>query len=296
MGSIRARLSSLVPGVVRHNAVPLGLAAYAVVLFGVVGVLAYFGAGLPVDESAVEAVRDDPDLNVTVTDDGDWVLRDADADADPGRTGLVFYPGARVEPRSYLPVLAPLARSGGVTVVVPEMPINLAILDSGAAGRFLDRYPAVERWYVGGHSLGGAMACRYAAGNADRLTGMVLFGAYCADDASGTDLSALVVDGTRDGVLNRAAFADGRGNLPPGSAVVSVDGLNHTYFGSYSGQSGDDPATVTRPEAHRRLRLVVLSWLADGSLPGADWLAVDRTGASESGDRPTSRVRAARGR
>ncbi len=42
------------------------------------------------------------------------------------RTGLIFYPGGRVDPRSYAPTAKQIAESGFLTVIVP-MPFNLAV-------------------------------------------------------------------------------------------------------------------------------------------------------------------------
>lgn len=43
------------------------------------------------------------------------------------------------------------------------MPRNLAVLDVNAADGITEQYPDIDVWYLGGHSLGGAMAANYAA-------------------------------------------------------------------------------------------------------------------------------------
>ena len=53
-------------------------------------------------------------------------------------TGIVLYPGARVDPESYAPTMAPLVAERDVLVVIPEMPLNLAVLDSSAADDVID--------------------------------------------------------------------------------------------------------------------------------------------------------------
>jgi len=50
----------------------------------------------------------------------------------------------------------------GVGVAVPKMRVNLAVLSPGRADAVIEGETDVSRWIVGGHSLGGAMACRYA--------------------------------------------------------------------------------------------------------------------------------------
>jgi pimeloyl-ACP methyl ester carboxylesterase len=51
----------------------------------------------------------------------------------------------------------------GILCVLLRMPGNLAVLDENAADGVAADYPEIDRWYIGGHSLGGAMAARYAA-------------------------------------------------------------------------------------------------------------------------------------
>jgi len=98
--------------------------------------------------------------------------------------------------------LAPLAAEADVTVVIPRLPLNLAVVDYGAAqtplwehraSAVIDGHPSIDRWYVGGHSLGGAMACRYARDAPDAVEGVLLYGAYCDRDISGSGLAALSV-------------------------------------------------------------------------------------------------------
>jgi pimeloyl-ACP methyl ester carboxylesterase len=103
------------------------------------------------------------------------------------------------------------------------------------------------------------MACRYAAENAGRVEGLVLVGAYCDRPVRG--MPSLAVVGTRDAVLNRQRFEATRGNLPPPHSVVFVEGMNHSQAGWYTGQRGGQSATVSTPEAHRRLADEVAEWL-----------------------------------
>ena len=73
--------------------------------------------------------------------------------------GLIFYPGGKVEYTAYAPLMEKLAERGVLCILV-KMPANLAVLDMSAAEVHLDEFPDIERWYIGGHSLGGSMADR----------------------------------------------------------------------------------------------------------------------------------------
>ena len=166
-------------------------------------------------------------------------------------TGIVLYPGAKVEYTAYAPLMRELAERGYLAVVV-EMPFNLAFFDINAADSVRSAFPQVKTWWVGGHSLGGSMAAQYAADHSDdaALGGIVLLGAYSASDLSATDLGALVVYGENDEVVNRDKLSEGEALLPPDAQTVKIAGGNHAGFGTYGPQDGDGEASIA-PEEQR---------------------------------------------
>ena len=159
--------------------------------------------------------------------------------------GLVFYPGAKVEYSAYAPLMRDLADRGYLAVVV-QMPFNFAFFDINAADRVRADFPAVDAWWVGGHSLGGSMAAQYAADHADdgALDGLVLLGSYSASDLSDTDLGVISLYGSNDQVLNRTKLEDNADLLPEGAETVEIEGGNHASFGTHGPQSGDGAATI----------------------------------------------------
>ena len=241
------------------------LVVWLVAALLVVATVAIVVLGTPYEatDGSIEAVAEDEGVRVTEVDDS-YRIEPADPAA-----GLVFYPGARVDPGAYVASLAPLAREANVTVVIPRMPLNFAIVDYGAArtplwedraSAVVDRNPSIDRWYVGGHSLGGAMACRYARGDSDAVEGLVLYAAYCDQGVSDSGLAVLSVVGDGDTVLNRAAYERNQANLPASATVAELPGLNHTQFGSYTGQRGDAPTGTSYGTAHERLNEVAVAW------------------------------------
>jgi len=237
----------------------------ALVVVATAVVVGYAGTPLGADAGSVDAVRDDPDLAVAERDAG-YVLRDADPDGD--RAALVFYPGARVEPAAYLPALAGVVERTAVRVYVPRMPLGFAVLDPGRAADVRTGEDVVAT-YVGGHSLGGAMACRYAANRPDRVEGVVLLAAYCGDDVAGTDLAVLTVNGDRDAVVDRDRLAASRDLVPADARFVSLSGFNHSSFGAYDGQPGDDPQAVSDAAARRTLTRLLVEWFRNRSAVAA---------------------------
>lgn len=164
-------------------------------------------------------------------------------------TGIVLYPGAKVEYSAYAPLMRDLAERGYLAVVV-QMPFNFAFFDVNAADRVRAAYPQVDTWWVGGHSLGGSMAAQYAADHADdaSLDGLVLLGSYAASDLSATNLGVISVYGSNDQVLNRAKLADSAALLPDSAETLEIEGGNHAYFGAYGLQDGDGEAAITPAE------------------------------------------------
>ena len=259
-GSLLARIRGRVRNLTFRRALALvGLSLVALVLVGGVAFYVYFGVlGLHAPTEVQQSVR--ADSNVTVERAyGGYVVGDADPEIE--RVGVVFYPGGRVAPDAYLPSAARITTRANVTVVVPKMRANLAFFSQGRADAVIAGEPQIERWIVGGHSLGGAMACRYAGANDGRVDGLLLVGAYC--DRPVTGMPALSVVGTRDAVLNRDRFDETESNLPDDRRIARIEGMNHSQAGWYAGQSGGQPATITTPEAHRRLATVVADWLCE---------------------------------
>jgi hypothetical protein len=184
------------------------------------------------------------DARVTV-ESGRWLVF-RPATGQPS-TGLVFYPGARVEPRSYARAAHAIAAQGNLVIIVP-MPLNLAVFAPDAAAEVLAAYPAVGRWAVGGHSLGGSMAARFAFTHPGAVKGLVLWASYPAGDNSlaATNLLVVSIYGANDGLATPAKIDASRPLLPASTSWVPVQGGNHAQFGWYGPQDGDNPATISR--------------------------------------------------
>jgi len=232
---------------------------FVVLIVGSGGALLYFSMPYHGSASSIEQVRDDPQVTVT-TEAGVHVLTPADTNS---TIGLVFYPGARVAPDAYYSTFAPLATRANVTVFIPKMPLNLALLDTDAAESIRSEHPGIRTWFIGGHSLGGVAACQYAS--SQDVRGLVLFASYCNADIRDEPLTVLSVTGSADTVLNRESYQEANTRLPPNTTSHEIRGMNHTQFASYSGQRGDSPAPLTYDEAHQRLADVLVPWLTNQS-------------------------------
>lgn len=152
--------------------------------------------------------------------------------------GFVFYPGGKVQAESYIPLLSKIA-SQGITSVIVEMPYNLAVLNPSGGKKAVSYLSDVSTWYLGGHSLGGAMASNYYNKTKDVFSGLILMGAYPVGDISPNEV--LITYGSNDNVLNKS-------KLPVWDRLGVINGGNHSYFGNYGEQKGDGNATISREE------------------------------------------------
>lgn len=183
-------------------------------------------------------------------------------DSEPA-TGLIFYPGGRVDPRAYAPHARDIAGQGFTVVVVP-MPLNLAFFGLNRADQVIAAYPDIETWAVGGHSLGGAMAAEYLRANPDQVSGLVLWASYPGgnNDLSAADLPILSVYASQDGLATLEKIADSRARLPLNTTFVEISGGNHAGFGWYGPQNGDGQATLGKPEQQALIVLATADFLA----------------------------------
>ena len=223
------------------------------------GVGLYFAVGAGPDEAAVDAAESSPAVTVERLD-GLTVVRSGPVTAET--RGLIYYPGARVNPESYVPTAAAAVTGRDVAVVIVDVPLNLAVLGPDRADHARAAFPEVDSWYVGGHSLGGAMACRYAAAHGDELDGLVLHASYCDRDVSESGLRVISVLGAADGVIDADRERESRSNLPEDARVVELDGVNHAGFGAYGPQRGDEAVSTDPTVMRERVGTVTGRWLA----------------------------------
>ena len=95
----------------------------------------------------------------------------------------------------------------GHRVYIASMPLNLAIFGQNKADSFISEHQD-RRYVIGGHSLGGVFAARYASEHADVIDGVYFMASYADDGGklNGLNMSALQITGTQDGVLDRTEW------------------------------------------------------------------------------------------
>ncbi len=173
-------------------------------------------------------------------------------------TAFLFYPGGKVEAEAYEPILCEIVKSGGCAILV-RMPFHLAVLDANAAEDVMKNFPQIKHWYIGGHSLGGAMAANYAAQHAGEFEGLILFAAYPTKEIP-PDMFVLSLYGSEDKVLNMEKYLASK-ELAPDMFEVVIEGGNHAQFGNYGEQKGDGTATISALEQWETAASYVVSFI-----------------------------------
>ena len=169
----------------------------------------------------------------------------------PTDTALIFYPGAKVEAEAYLPLLDRI-RQDGICCILVEMPFRMAIFDWDAAAEVIPQFPDIRHWYIGGHSMGGAMASQFASRNLDQVEGLILMGAYIYGDYPPE--KALTIYGS----LNQSV----EDKIDYTQNVYEIQGGNHAQFGNYGPQKGNLPATITAEKQQEQTALAIGEFLA----------------------------------
>lgn len=157
--------------------------------------------------------------------------------------GFIFYPGAKVDAMAY----SYLSEIGS-NVYIAKFPFELAMFDSDIASEIIAENPDVTTWYIGGHSLGGVFANRYATKNPDMIDGLVFLGSYPAEGdenkipaiALFADQDLLVGDYTSKTML-----------FSPTTNIIELDNANHSGFGDYGQQKGDSVLSTKETDVQR---------------------------------------------
>jgi pimeloyl-ACP methyl ester carboxylesterase len=178
-------------------------------------------------------------------------------------TGFIFYPGGRIDPGGYATLMHAIA-SEGYLVVIPEMPLNMAIFNSGIADAIMEQHPEIDHWVIAGHSVGGVAAAIYADQNREIIDGLMIWAAYPADssDLSDAGFPVILIYASLDPRASEESVAERKHLLPENAQYVRIEGGGHHQFGSYQIKPEEHQATISRTDQHAQILEVTLELLA----------------------------------
>ena len=183
---------------------------------------------------------------------------------------FIFLPGGMVAPEAYAPMSRTISEHG-FNVFILKLPFGSAPLDSQEADvmrhalEIIDSNTSLQYWIVGGHSRGAAIASRFASLHGESLDGLVLIGTSHpkedAFDLSNTNLSVTKIYATNDGLASTDEVEANARYLPDDTKWVLIEGGNHSQFGYYGSQLGDNAANISRERQQELTIEAILSAL-----------------------------------
>lgn len=185
------------------------------------------------ESPATDYLNGTANVNVEKTSSGLFV------DGYGNDTLMIFYPGAKVEYSSYLPMFVELA-DRGVDCYLVEMPFNLAFFGSDSADAIIEN-TSYENYFLSGHSLGGAMAAQYTS-HSNKTDGLILLASYSQESINVPTLS---IYGSNDSVLNMEKYNESKPLFKSNFTEFIINGGNHAQFGYYGNQSDDGQANIS---------------------------------------------------
>ena len=89
------------------------------------------------------------------------------------------------------------------------------------------------------------MASKYASTHKN-IKALALYASYpSGDELKDSNIEVVSIYGSKDGVVNKENLDESKENLPDGSEFIEIKGGNHSQFGDYGLQNGDNKATIS---------------------------------------------------
>lgn len=232
-----------------------GILLLAILLMGGAfrwGLLGGFTTKTPASQDALAALSSSDTVNVKAQQ---WLVFTPKAIIP--KTGFIFYPCALCDPRGFAPLLHRIAEAGFLTVIVP-MPSNFAIFDSDRALEVKTRYPDIDYWVIGGHSMGGGASAMFLYDHPNAVDGLMMWDSYTNEsyDISSLKLPVLSIHGNHHHSPDRpVVFNNAKQFLPTSTEYQVVEGGDHFQFGAFnlSAEPERMTATISRSQQHQQI-------------------------------------------
>lgn len=170
---------------------------------------------------------------------------------------VIFYPGAFVKGKSYLPMIVEIAKNGQNVYIVNSHFNNIRDLFHEENNIFI------------GHSLGGVRILKKLNGltdYSDGIKGVILLASYGNDSMNLSNLpfKFISIIGDKDTVVDFDKYENYKNNLPDDTRYVVIRGGNHSNFGNYGRQFNDMKSDISY-ESQQYIVLEELSRILKGA-------------------------------
>ncbi|MFC7785356.1 MULTISPECIES: alpha/beta fold hydrolase [unclassified Rossellomorea] len=194
----------------------------------------------------------------------DWIIFNP---TENNHVGIVVYPGAKVEPEAYSYYGKQLAEKGYL-VAIPNVNLNFSLFDTNKMQEIMDSHTSVQNWIVGGHSLGGVSASTFAYDHPSEIDGVILLGSYPSEttDFSNKNIPMLSIYAEKDGLSTIDKITETRHLLSTEAAMYEIKGGNHSQFGIYGKQKGDNQASISVKQQQDSMVKATINWLEKNDL------------------------------
>lgn len=162
---------------------------------------------------------------------------------------LIFFPGAMVDPKGYVPLCRKIAENN-VKVYLIKMPWRLASQGYNIPKKLKLFADTSKTYILAGHSLGAKMAAQFTYENPSLIDKLILMGTTHPRDISlaNSTIPIMKIYGSNDGVADEESIIKNKSKLPATTKFVKINGANHSQFGYYGFQLGDNWASIDREQ------------------------------------------------
>lgn len=175
---------------------------------------------------------------------------------------FIFYPGAMVAWDAYAPLCRKIAENGYKSIII-KMPWRLPSYGYNKP-KELDLFRDKTKQYIlAGHSKGGMMAAQFVYENPTLIDKLILLGTtHPRDfDLSKSSIPIMKIYGSNDGVADKKSVESNMPKLPLTTKYVLIKGGNHSQFGYYGSQLGDNEASINREVQQKIILDSILSFI-----------------------------------
>lgn len=122
---------------------------------------------------------------------------------------------------------------------------------------------STKQYVLAGHSKGGMMATQFVYENPTLIDKLILLGTtHPRDfDLSKSSIPIMKIYGSDDGVAKAKSIESNKPKLPTTTKYVLIKGGNHSQFGYYGSQLGDNEASISREEQQKIILDSILSFI-----------------------------------